>query len=323
MNELLNRGHNVIGLDDNSKYGAAATPISNDQYELVIGDAGDPDTVNELASSCDYFVANAAMVGGVSYIHSLPYDILATNERITAVACDAAIAAHSNSSLRKLVVVSSSMVFDSSSSWPTAEGTQLQIPPPRLAYGFQKLSVEYFVRAAHEQYGLPYTIVRPFNAVGVGEFRASRSSTVGSGDVQFVMSHVVPDIIHKLLLGQDPVHLLGSGNQRRHFTAAADIAKGISDAIEKPSAINQDFNLSSPYSCSVRELAEMIHSRVRGAQADFHYVSDPPYPSDVQQRQPDVSKALALLGWEASTTIDEMLDEVVPWVTNAFHRGWL
>lgn len=323
VQELLDRGHDVVGLDDNSKYGDAVTPISHERYELVVDDARDVALVSELASGCDYFVANAALVGGVSYIHALPYDVLAANERITAAACDAAIAAHRDARLRKLVVVSSSMVFDTSTTWPTAEGSQLEIAPPRLSYGFQKLAVEYFVRAANEQYGLPYTIVRPFNCVGVGELRAINVSGTRSGDVTMAMSHVVPDLIHKLLLGQDPLHLLGSGDQVRHFTAATDLVRGIATVVEHPAALNQDFNLSSPQGCTVRELAERIHGRVRGPRAEFRFVSDPPYPSDVAQRRPDVSKARDLLGWEAATSVDEMLDEVVPWVTRAFQEGLL
>lgn len=323
VQELLNRGHQVIGLDNNSKYGDAVTSIAHERYELEIGDARDIAVVTELALKCDYFVANAALVGGVSYIHELPYDILAANERITAAACDAAIVANRDANLRKLIVVSSSMVFDASTKRPTAEGTQMSIAPPRLAYGFQKLAVEYFARAAQEQYGLPYTIVRPFNCVGVGELRATNVSDVCSGDVTMTMSHVVPDLIHKLLLGQDPLHLLGSGNQTRHFTSASDLARGIAIAIEHPLAQNQDFNLSSPYAHTVRELAEKIHERVRGPGAVFRYVSDPPYSTDVAQRSPDVSKARSLLGWEATATIDDMLDEVVPWVSHAYSEGLL
>ena len=68
--------------------------------------------------------------------------------------------------------MSSSMVFESTDSWPSYEGQEREVPPPISSYGFQKLAVEYFARAAHQQYGLPYTIVRPFNCVGIGEMRA-------------------------------------------------------------------------------------------------------------------------------------------------------
>ena len=71
-----------------------------------------------------------------------------------------------------MTYISSSMVFESTTHWPSCEGDERQVPPPRSSYGFQKLAVEYFARAAWDQHALPYTIVRPFNCVGIGEERA-------------------------------------------------------------------------------------------------------------------------------------------------------
>lgn len=122
-----------------------------------------------------------------------------------------------------IVALSSSMVYESASVFPTPEGTQLACPPPQSSYGLQKLSCEYFARAAWEQYGLPYTIVRPFNCVGVGEGRALSAPTILSGNVKLAMSHVLPDLVLKVLSGQDPLHLLGSGQQVRHYTYGGDV----------------------------------------------------------------------------------------------------
>src|SRR6266566_2564429 len=173
VEELLRRGHSVVGLDNFSKYGKVSKSYDDlPRYELVEGDARDAGLMRELAADADQIIAGAAMIGGISYFHSYAYDLRATNERIIASTCDAAIAAHRAGKLRKVTYLSSSMVFESATNWPSAEGQQRQIPPPLSAYGFQKLAVEYFALAAHEQYGLPYTIVRPFNCVGVGEGRA-------------------------------------------------------------------------------------------------------------------------------------------------------
>ncbi len=193
----------------------------------------------------DHLIAGAAMIGGISYFHEYAYDLLATNERIMAATCDAAIKAHRQGSLQKVTYLSSSMVFESADSWPSYEGQQLEIPPPLSSYGFQKLAVEYYAKAAHEQYELPYTIVRPFNCVGVGEGRALGEASVLSGNVELAMSHVVPDLVQKILKGQDPLHILGEGNQIRHYTYGGDLAKGIVTAMEHPDALNEDFNIST------------------------------------------------------------------------------
>jgi nucleoside-diphosphate-sugar epimerase len=173
VEELLRRGHDVIGLDDESKYGPVTRSYdSNPSYRLVRGDARDVELLGDLLKDCEHLIAGAAMIGGISYFHTYAYDLLATNERIIAATCDAAIRAHRDGALSKVTYISSSMVFESADTWPSFEGQELQIPPPKSSYGFQKLAVEYFAHAAHQQHGLPFTIVRPFNCVGVGESRA-------------------------------------------------------------------------------------------------------------------------------------------------------
>jgi len=213
------------------------------------------------------------------------------------------------------------MVFESASEWPSFEGQERKIPPPLSSYGFQKLSVEYFARAAHEQYGLPFTIVRPFNCVGVGEVRALGEAEVLSGNVKLAMSHVVPDLVQKVVKGQDPLHILGDGRQVRHYTYGGDLARGIVTAIEHPDALNEDFNLSTSRSTTVLELAKLIWHKVHGPNRPFHHVCDQPFEHDVQRRIPSVEKAKRVLGFEATTSLEEMLDVVVPWVARAVADG--
>lgn len=321
VEELLRRGYSVVGVDNHSKYGKVAKSYdSHPSYTLVERDVRDTAMLTELVADCDHLVAGAALIGGISYFHSYAYDLLATNERVIASSCDAAISAHRDGRLDKVTYISSSMVFESAASWPSYEGQERQIPPPLSSYGFQKLAVEYFARAAHEQYGLPYTIVRPFNCVGVGEMRAKGEIEVLSGNVKLAMSHVVPDLVQKVVKGQDPLHILGDGRQVRHYTYGGDLAKGIVDAMEHPVALNEDFNLSTAQPTTVLQLAENIWRRLN-PDKPFRWVSDDPFEHDVQRRVPAVQKAKALLGFEATTTLDEMLDEVVPWVVEAIDEG--
>jgi UDP-glucose 4-epimerase len=321
VERLLKDGYRVVGLDDLSKYGSVAKSYDGDSgYRFVEGDARDIDLVASLLDGCDHFIAGAALIGGISFFHTYPYDLLATNERITAAACDAAIRAYSTGPLRKVTYMSSSMVFESATSWPSHEGQEREIPPPRSSYGFQKLALEYFARGAHDQHGLPYTIVRPFNCVGVGEMRARGAAEILSGNVKLAMSHVVPDLVQKVVKGQDPLHILGDGRQVRHYTYGGDLARGIVAAMEHPDAENEDFNLSTDESTTVLELAEKIWARLRPG-IPFRYVSDPPFEHDVQLRIPATDKAKRILGFEATTTLDEMLNEVVPWIERAVADG--
>jgi UDP-glucose 4-epimerase len=320
--ELLEHGYEVVGLDNHSKYGPVEKTYSqHPRYRLVVGDAKDVALVTELASDCDHLVAGAAMIGGISYFHEFAYDLIAENERIIASTFDAAIAAYKRKGpLKKVTVLSSSMVYESTSKYPSPEGEQFACPPPQSTYGFQKLACEYFAKGAHEQYGLPYTIVRPFNCVGIGERRAKSDREIMSGNVRLAMSHVVPDLVQKIVKGQDPLHILGSGEQVRHYTYGGDLAKGIRACIEHPAALNQDFNISTAESTTVRQLAEVIWKKIK-PEAPFRFTSDKPFEYDVQKRVPDVTKSAQLLGFTCSTRLDDMLDEVIPWVREQVQLG--
>jgi len=320
--ELLDAGHEVVGVDNFSKYGRVSRTFDNDpRYRLVEGDAKDARLLSELAMDCDHLVSGAAMIGGISYFHEFAYDLLAENERISAATFDAGVNAFRNGRLQKITVLSSSMVFESASVFPTPEGAQLTSPPPRSTYGFQKLATEYFARGAYEQYSLPFTILRPFNCVGIGERRALRDSDVSSGNVKLAMSHVVPDLVQKVLKGQDPLHILGDGSQVRHYTYGGDLARGIRLAMESERALNEDFNLSTARSTTVHELAEIVWRKVHGKDRPLRVVSDPPYEHDVQMRVPDVRKAREVLGFEATTPLEDVLDEVIPWIRDEIEAG--
>ena len=170
---------------------------------------------------------------------------------------------------------------------------------------------------------MPFTIARPFNCVGIGERRARGEDEIYSDNVKLAMSHVVPDLVQKALKGQDPLHILGDGSQVRHYTYGGDLAHGIRVAMESPMAVNEDFNLSTATSTTVLELAQEIWAKVHGPERAFACVSDAPFEHDVQLRVPDVRKARDVLGFEATTTLSEMLDEVIPWIRDELEAGRL
>jgi nucleoside-diphosphate-sugar epimerase len=322
VSELLARGYQVVGVDNLSKYGELRPGHADHPgYRFVRGDAADASLLADLLGGCDHFIAAAAMVGGISYFHTYPYDLLAANERLVAASCDAAIAAHRSGRLRKVTYLSSSMVYESADSWPSQEGQQLRIPPPATAYGFSKLAVEYFARAAWDQYRLPFTILRPFNCVGIGESRPVRDAGISPGELGLAIGHVVPDLVCKVLKGASPLHILGTGTQLRHYTYGGDLASGIVIAMEHPAATNEDFNLSADRGITVLELAAMIWNKVNGPDAPLRIVHDRPYPDDVQRRVPDTAKARRMLGFSADTPLEQTLDEVIAWVSGAIDAG--
>lgn len=321
VEELLENGYEIVGLDNYSKYGKIEKSYDkHPNYHFVEGDAKDVELMKELIADCDQVLAGAAMIGGISLFHEYAYDLIAENERIIASTFDAAIWAFKNKKLKKINVISSSMVFESTTVYPSPEGEQYKCPPPMSTYGFQKLACEYFAKGAWEQYELPYTIMTPFNCIGIGEKRALCDKEVLSGNVKLAMSHVVPDLIQKILKGQDPLHILGNGSQIRHYTYGGDLVHGMRLCMENEKAVNENFNLSSPASTTVLELAELIWQKINGDKP-FKYVSDEPYKYDVQKRIPDIEKAKRILNFETKTSLSEALDEIIPWVKKQIEIG--
>jgi nucleoside-diphosphate-sugar epimerase len=143
---------------------------------------------------------------------------------------------------------------------------------------------------------------------------------VYSGNIKLAMSHVVPDLVQKVLKGQYPLHILGRGNQVRHYTYGGDLAKGIRLCVERKNAINEDFNLSTKESISVLQLAKTIFHKIYPDKT-FKYVSDKPFQYDVQKRVPSVVKAKKMLGFEGKTSLSEALDEIIPWIREQIKIG--
>ena len=319
-NELLKEGHQVVGVDNYSKYGHVVRPHDNHKnfklYEVDVLSDEFNSVVDE--EKPNQIIAGAAMIGGISYFHKFAYDLLATNERILAQTFDAAIKGHQAGWLDRIVVLSSSMVFEETTVYPTPEDEVTKCPPPSSTYGFQKLAVEYFAKGANEQYDLPYTIIRPFNCVGVGEEDSITVHAVTSGNIKLLMSHVLPDLINKILKGQDPLHVLGCGDQVRCYTNGKDLARGIRMAMESEKAINNDFNISTSQATSVLELAEVIWGILK-PDTKFNYTCETGYKYDVQKRVPNTDKAKEILGFEATIGLEESVREVVEYMVKKEH----
>ena len=310
--ELLKNNYQVVGVDNYSKYGKVKRPQDeNPNFKLYIEDVLSESFLEIVKTEKpEMIIAGAAMIGGISYFHKYAYDLLATNERILAQTFDAAIEGHQLGWLKRIVVLSSSMVYENTKIYPTPESEIFNSPPPSSTYGFQKLSSEYFAKGAFEQYGLPYSIVRPFNCVGVGEEDSISEHEVTSGNIKLMMSHVLPDLINKVLKGQNPLHILGCGDQVRCYTNGSDLARGIRMVMESENAINNDFNLSTPVATTVLELAEKIWGYLKPNEP-FAHVCETGYEYDVQRRVPDTTKAKEILGFEALITLDDSIQEVI------------
>ena len=146
--ELLEAGHEVVGLDDFSKYGRLVKSYDDHpRYRFVEGDAKDAALVGRLAADCDQVVAAAAMIGGISYFHESPTTCWPRTSG-SGVHLRRRDRGPPRRPPERIIVVSSSMVVRVGDDFPTPEGAQLTSPPPISTYGFQKLASEYFAKGA-------------------------------------------------------------------------------------------------------------------------------------------------------------------------------
>ena len=250
---------------------------------------------------CSHVIHLAAIVGGIANFHKLPFTLFEVNNTLTGAVAHAAV----DHDVERFVYVSSSMVFERATQFPTTEAYLDDCPTPRSAYGFSKLAGEVYTRAAHDEHALRYTICRPFNAYGPGELPDAEEPGI---------AHAVPDLIHKALTGKRPLEIFGSGEQTRTITHVDDIADGIVTAMASPAGENEDFNISASEELTVAELARIIWEACGNDPGQFELRHLPSFAVDVQRRWPSVEKAKRLLGWEARVDLRDGIAQTVEWL---------
>jgi UDP-glucose 4-epimerase len=268
--------------------------------EVHTGDLRDASDARAALEGATHVIHCAAIVGGIANFHRLPYTLTEVNNALY----NSVIGAALREQVERFVYISSSMVFERAVLFPTPEDHLPDCLPPRSAYGFSKLTGEVYCRAAHEQFGLPYTICRPFNAYGPGEVPGDEPG----------IAHAVPDLIRKVLAGQRPLQIFGSGEQTRTLTHVDDIAAGVIAALRSPAGLNEDFNISASSELTVAQIAKIVWEGCGEDPEAFALEHLPSFAVDVQRRWPSVEKARRLLGWEAQIDVTEGIAATVRWL---------
>jgi len=289
IRDLLSHGHVVFNYDLN-KY-----DLDNQNYNMIVGDAK---KIESLDLEAEVIINFAAKLGGIHYFHKYPATLLLENELICASVFEYAKKIHQqNKGFKKIIQLSSSMVFESTKVYPSLETDLENIPPPKSVYGFQKLASEFWCKAYNEEFGLPYVIARPFNAVGLGEDPTKDS-------------HVIPQLIYKVLTGQRPLEIIGRGNQIRVYTHASDVASAVR-LIAEGKKVNLSYNVSNEDNqATVLELAQEICKKI-SPDEEIMIANLPDLKYDVQKRIGRSAKIKAQLGWEPRVTLSQALDEVI------------
>jgi UDP-glucose 4-epimerase len=252
-------------------------------------------------SGCSHVIHLAAIAGGIANHHRLPHTLTAVNNAL----CGAVIGAALDLAVERFTYVSCAAVLERASEFPSSEAHLPDCPPPRSAYGFSRLTGELYCRAAHAEHGLPYTICRPSGAYGPGETPQAEPG----------IAHLVPDLIAKVLSGQRPLQIFGSGEQTRTLTHVQDIADGIVTAMSSPAGLGEDFNISAARELSVAELARIVWEACGKDPADFALEHLPSFAVDVPRRWPSAEKARELLDWQARIELEDGIAATVQWIS--------
>jgi UDP-glucose 4-epimerase len=268
--------------------------------EVHRGDLRELGEARAAMGGCSHLIHLAAIVGGIANFHKLPHTLIEVNHALYNAVFRAAL----EQRVERLLYVSSSMVFENATVFPTPEEHLRECPAPRSAYGYSKLAGEVYCRALNDEHGVPYTICRPFNAYGPGELP----------DAEPGIAHAVPDLIRKALAGQQPLEIFGSGEQTRTLTHVDDIANGIVTALGHPAAVNEDFNISASDERTIAEIARVVWEACGRDPSDFELRHLPSFEVDVQRRWPSVEKAERLLGWRAEIDLETGIAGTVAWL---------
>lgn len=311
VRELLEHGYEVTVVDNFSKYGFINHDFySHPRFHLKIKD------VRALYPAefkgYDYVLCLAALIGGIRYFHRIPYQIARDNTEILSHAIDCTLAAAPEA---VFVYFSSSMVYERMQR-PVNEEDALNQPVPITNYGMQKLFGEFLVRGAHQEFGLNYLIVRPFNAVGSGEL----PEVTAEGHVEFGMAHVIPDFVYKALIRQAPFEIFGDGEQVRTFTHAKDIAEAVRIMLDK-NIKNDDFNICGDNTYKIGDLARKIWAKVNPDVSFPGFKHLPAPPADVRFRIGVSEKAKKILGWEPKYNMDYIIEDTFKFIKHWMETG--
>jgi UDP-glucose 4-epimerase len=295
---LLNRGDEVFVLDNLStgSIDNIGHLKSHPRFHYTIDSVTNEPMLAELIDRCDTVVHLAAAVG-VKLIVEAPVHTIETNVHGTEV-----VLKHANKKKKLVLIASTSEVYGKSVEVPFREDADLVLGPTgkhRWAYACSKMIDEFLALAYWKERKLPVIIVRLFNTVG-----PRQTGPYGM---------VIPTLVRQALAGQ-PMTVFGDGSQSRSFTYVGDVVRAMVALINEPRAVGQVFNIGNGNEITIGELASKVKAMTASGSAIVRVPYEQAYEAgfeDMPRRVPDISKLRALVGYEPTVELDEILTRVI------------
>jgi nucleoside-diphosphate-sugar epimerase len=295
--ELLAGGHRVHVLDDLStgSIDNVRHLKSRPGFEYTIDSADNERLVAELVDEADVVYHLAAAVG-VALIVDSPVRTIETN-----VHCTEVVLQQASRKRKPVLIASTSEVYGKSDAIPFREDGDLTLGATRFgrwAYACSKAIDEFLALAYWKERQLPTVVVRLFNTVG-----PRQTGRYGM---------VVPRFVAQATAG-DPVTVYGDGTQRRCFCSVTDVVDALTTLIDHEPAYGEVINVGSQEECSILELAERVIDVTESPSETTLIPYSEAYEEgfeDMHRRVPDISKITAMIGWQPTRVLDEIIADV-------------
>jgi dTDP-glucose 4,6-dehydratase/UDP-glucose 4-epimerase len=285
---LVERGHGVLAVDSGFR-GRGEPPT---EVEAVEGDVRDAIAMRAVCRGAEV-VVHLAAVQGTRNFYEIPDVVLDINLRGTLNVAEAC----AGEGVRRLFFSSSSECYGVPDRFPTPEDAPLVVPDPRnprWSYGGSKIAGELVVVNWAQRHGFEYVIARYHNVYGPG----------------MGWDHVIPQFIRRLETGGE-FTVQGDGEQRRSFCYVDDAVDATVEAIERPRAAGEIFNIGNPAGeYSINDLVRALE-QVSGRTIEPRHV---PFEGEgTRRRLPDVSRAERLLEFRPRVPFEEGLARTYEW----------
>jgi len=278
---LLGRGHRVICLD-NLETGSLANiaHLRDDAFVFLHHDVSEPIVVDE---PLDVVYHLAALASPIDYLR-LPLHSLKTGSYGTHHALGLA-----KWKRARFLLASTSEVYGDPEMHPQPETYWGNVNPigPRGVYDEAKRYAEALTMAYHRQQGVDTSIVRIFNTYGP-KMRPNDG-------------RAIPNFLSQAL-AEKPLTVYGDGSQTRSFCYVDDLIRGL--VLLAESGEHLPVNIGNPGEYTILQLAEAVLAAT-GSPSQILFESLP--VDDPQVRQPDITRARQVLGWEPEIPLDEGL----------------
>jgi nucleoside-diphosphate-sugar epimerase len=294
---LIKQGCEVRVFDNNSRGNVESMGEYLNHFEFVEGDIRDEKAVEKVCKDMDV-VVHLAYINGTEYFYKKPYQILDVGIRGMLNVLEA----HKKHQFSKMLLASTSEVYQSPQDVPTPEVVPLVVPDPlnpRYSYGGGKIASELLLTNYAFENSLDYKIFRPHNIYG---------PNMGN-------EHVIPQLIKKIrdakLQSHDSVariSIQGEGDQTRAFCHIKDFVQGFLKILEDKTE-SRIYNIGRNDEVSIKELVKTL-ARLMNENIEIRHEQLP--LGSTLRRCPDIS-LLERIGYRSRVSLEEGLVETINW----------